>query len=57
MCASCKKIRDDEGYWDYVENYIHTHSEAMITHGICPDCMKKLYVQPETEEQTSKHRA
>ena len=57
MCASCKKVRDDAGYWDYIENYIHTHSEAMITHGICPDCMKKLYVQPETEEQTSKHRA
>jgi integral membrane sensor domain MASE1 len=45
MCASCKKIRDDEGYWDYLENYIHTHSEATITHGICPDCMKKLYGQ------------
>ncbi|HZC68103.1 MAG TPA: MASE1 domain-containing protein [Nitrospirales bacterium] len=49
MCASCKKIRDDEGYWDYIENYIHTHSEATVTHGICPDCMKKLY--PELEKQ------
>jgi integral membrane sensor domain MASE1 len=46
MCASCKKIRDDNGYWDYVENYIHAHSEAMITHGICPECMQKLYAQP-----------
>jgi integral membrane sensor domain MASE1 len=46
MCASCKKVRDDEGYWDYVENYIHAHSEATITHGICPDCMQKLYAQP-----------
>jgi len=49
MCASCKKIRDDEGYWDYVENYIHTHSEATITHGLCPDCVKKLYAQLETQ--------
>jgi len=43
MCASCKKIRDDEGYWDYIENYIQTHSEATVTHGLCPDCLKKLY--------------
>ena len=49
MCASCKKIRDDEGYWDYIENYIQTHSEATVTHGICPDCMKKLY--PQLEKQ------
>src|SRR2546427_9136995 len=49
MCASCQKIRDDEGYWDYVENYIHTHSEATITHGLCPDCVKKLYAQLETQ--------
>ncbi|TMB97739.1 MAG: hypothetical protein E6J42_07300 [Chloroflexi bacterium] len=48
MCASCKKIRDDEGYWDYIENYIHTHSEATITHGICPECLKKLYGKVET---------
>ena len=49
MCASCKKIRDDAGYWDYIENYIQTHSEATVTHGICPDCMKKLY--PQLEKQ------
>jgi len=46
MCASCKKIRDDEGYWDYIENYIQAHLEVMITHGICPDCMQKLYARP-----------
>ncbi len=51
MCASCKKIRDDEGYWDYVENYIQTHTEATITHGLCPDCMKKLYPQFEKQAQ------
>jgi PAS domain S-box-containing protein len=43
ICASCKKIRDDKGYWSQVESYIQTHSEATFTHGICPDCVKKLY--------------
>jgi integral membrane sensor domain MASE1 len=51
MCASCKKIRDDQGYWDYVENYIQTHSEATISHGLCPDCIKKLYPQLEKQAQ------
>ncbi|PVV85156.1 hypothetical protein [Dehalogenimonas alkenigignens] len=43
MCANCKKIRDDKGYWSSVEKYISTHSEAEFTHGICPDCLEKLY--------------
>jgi ligand-binding sensor domain-containing protein len=43
ICATCKKIRDDQGYWDYLERYIQTHSEASFTHGICPDCAKKFY--------------
>jgi PAS domain S-box-containing protein len=43
ICASCKKIRDDKGYWNQIEAYIQDHSEAEFTHGICPDCMKKLY--------------
>ena len=43
ICASCKKIRDDEGYWNQLEAYIEEHSEAEFTHGLCPDCMKKLY--------------
>jgi len=43
ICASCKKIRDDKGYWNSVESYIHEHSDVKFTHGICPDCMKKLY--------------
>ena len=45
ICANCKKVRDDEGYWKEVESYIHEHSVAEFTHGICPDCMKKLYPQ------------
>jgi len=43
ICASCKKIRDDKGYWNQVEVYIRDRSEAEFSHGICPDCMKKLY--------------
>lgn len=43
MCASCKRIRDDQGYWTQVENYISTHTDANFTHGFCPECVKKLY--------------
>jgi PAS domain S-box-containing protein len=43
ICASCKKIRDDSGYWNQIESYIKSHSEADFSHGICPDCVKKLY--------------
>lgn len=43
ICASCKKIRDDEGYWQQIEVYIREHSEAQFSHGICPECMVKLY--------------
>ena len=50
ICAGCKKIRDDQGYWSRVESYIQKHSEARFSHGICPDCVKKFY--PEWEEAT-----
>ena len=43
ICASCKKIRDDKGFWNQVEGYISQHTDAKFTHGICPDCAKKLY--------------
>jgi AmiR/NasT family two-component response regulator len=43
ICASCKKIRDDQGYWTQIETYIHRHSEADFSHSICPECAKKLY--------------
>jgi PAS domain S-box-containing protein len=43
ICAGCKKIRDDKGYWNQVENYIQKHSEAKFSHGMCPDCLKKWY--------------
>ena len=43
ICASCKQIRDDNGGWKQIESYIADHSEANFTHGVCPDCTKKLY--------------
>ncbi len=43
ICAACKKIRDDEGYWHDVEEYISSHSDTEFSHGICPDCSKRLY--------------
>ena len=43
ICASCKKIRDDGGYWHQVEVYIQSHSEAEFSHGLCPDCVQELY--------------
>jgi ligand-binding sensor domain-containing protein len=43
ICASCKKIRDDSGYWNQMETYIHEHSGADFSHSICPECLLKLY--------------
>ncbi len=43
ICANCKKIRNDEGYWQQLEVYIKAHSEAEFTHGICPECEKKMF--------------
>ena len=45
ICANCKKIRDDKGDWHDVEAYIHDHSGADFSHGICPACAKELYGQ------------
>lgn len=43
ICASCKKIRDEDGSWQQIEQYINTHSEADFSHGICPECVHALY--------------
>jgi hypothetical protein len=43
ICSGCKKIRDDQGYWNRIETYISEHSEAQFSHGICPDCAKKYF--------------
>jgi GAF domain-containing protein len=42
ICAWCKRIRDDHGYWSQVEAYVHEHTGADFTHGICPECLEKL---------------
>ncbi|MDR3459385.1 MAG: PAS domain-containing protein [Verrucomicrobiae bacterium] len=49
ICAACKRIRDDKGYWNQVEAYISSHSEARFSHGICPECIHKLYPEIESE--------
>ena len=43
ICANCKKIRDDQGYWKQLESYIESHSDALFSHGLCPECMEQLY--------------
>ncbi len=43
ICAACKRIRDDKGYWNQIEIYIGEHSEAKFSHGICPECGEKYY--------------
>ena len=43
VCSSCKKIRDDKGYWNQLESYIEKHSDASFSHGLCPECSEKFY--------------
>jgi GAF domain-containing protein len=50
ICASCKKIRDDKGYWNYLEIFIRDHSEATFSHSICPQCKRKVYPPEEFPE-------
>ena len=45
ICANCKQIRDDQGYWNQVECYVRDHTEAEFSHGMCPECIQKLYPQ------------
>lgn len=52
ICSSCKKIRDDQGYWKQVEHFVSEHTGARFSHGICPDCMVKLYGQISEPEPT-----
>ncbi len=49
ICASCKKIRDDKGYWSQLEMYISEHSEALFTHGLCPNCAQKILAELDSE--------
>jgi hypothetical protein len=52
ICANCKKIRDDKGYWEQVETYVSKHTEAQFSHSICPECMRKLYPEFCEDEKT-----
>ncbi len=54
ICANCKKIRDDQGYWNRIEKYIGEHSNAQFTHSICPECAKKLYPDLEIYDDEGK---
>jgi PAS domain S-box-containing protein len=54
ICASCKKIRDDKGYWNQIESYIEKHSTAEFSHSICPECARKLYPELYDEEEEGK---
>lgn len=45
ICSCCKKIRNDKGYWTQVEEYLHEHTDAAFTHGICPECRDKSYAE------------
>lgn len=58
ICAHCKKIRDDSGYWNQIESYINQHSEASFSHGICPSCIEKLYpdIAPEILKKLDKDK-
>ncbi|MFA6033698.1 MAG: cache domain-containing protein [Myxococcota bacterium] len=50
ICAHCKKIRDDKGFWEQVDAYVAKHTEARFSHGICPDCMKKFYSEYDEDD-------
>jgi hypothetical protein len=49
ICANCKKIRDDQGYWSQLEKYLSEHSDVTFTHGICPDCAARAYAELEQQ--------
>ncbi len=51
ICASCNKVRDDEGYWERIEAYFIKHSDVELTHSLCPDCMEALYGNEEWYEK------
>lgn len=43
ICSSCRKVRDDQGYWGVLETYLHEHSDMRFTHGLCPECSRRLF--------------
>jgi PAS domain S-box-containing protein len=57
ICSSCKKIRDDKGYWNLLESYIEKHSDASFSHSMCPDCSDKLYGEEDWYIEMKKKQA
>ncbi|MFI5280203.1 MAG: hypothetical protein ACHQU1_06895 [Gemmatimonadales bacterium] len=55
ICANCKKVRDDFGYWNSVEHYISKHTDARFSHGVCPDCFPKLFPGVDMTELEEEH--
>jgi transcriptional regulator with PAS, ATPase and Fis domain len=51
ICAGCKKIRDDTGYWNQLEEYLEEHSAALFSHGLCPDCFKRFFSEPDEHKE------
>ena len=51
ICASCKRIRDDRGYWSQIEAYLSRHTEAEFSHGLCPECVTRLYPEVKQEDE------
>lgn len=56
ICSYCKKIRDDQNYWQKVESYLSQHSEARVSHSVCPDCYSSI-VKPELEKLSGEHES
>lgn len=56
ICANCKKVRDDKGYWNQIESYVQQHTDASFTHGLCPDCAKQLYPELYAERKREKKK-
>ncbi len=54
ICSYCKKIRDDQGYWERVESYVSRHTDALFTHGMCPDCFQKAMKELEESQRRTR---
>jgi len=54
ICATCKKIRDDKGYWKQIETYLHEHSDVEFSHSICPECAEKYYSDYDIYDENGK---
>ena len=57
ICANCKKVRDDKGYWEQIDSYIKEHSNLEFSHGLCPDCAKKLYPDIQLKKKKQEDQA